>query len=107
MKTLALCLDNFDRKALRSFVDNAKERLGSGVIVAGSVEEDKAILVVGVTRDLTPRIAAGAILEQVAALVGGKGGGRPDMAQGGGPDVAQLPAAIARVPEIITALAQS
>lgn len=107
MKTLALCLDNFDRKALRSFVDNAKERLGSGVVVAGSVEEDKAILVVGVTRDLTARIAAGSLLEQVAVLVGGKGGGRPDMAQGGGPDVAQLPAAIAKVPEIITALARS
>jgi alanyl-tRNA synthetase len=102
-----LCLDNFDRKALRAFVDTAKDRLGSGVIVVGSVEDDKAVLVAGVTPDLTPRLSAGTLLGQVAALIGGKGGGRPDMAQGGGPDAAKLPEAIARVPEFVAVLAQA
>ena len=107
VRVLALCLDNFDRKALRSFVDTAKDRIGSGVVVVGSVEDDKAVLVAGVTRDLTPRLSAGTLLGQVAALMGGKGGGRPDMAQGGGPDAAKLPEAIARVPEFVAALAQA
>jgi alanyl-tRNA synthetase len=107
VRVLALCLDNIDRKALRSFVDTAKDRLGSGVIVVGSVEDDKAVLVAGVTRDLTSRLSAGTLLGQVAALIGGKGGGRPDMAQGGGPDTAKLPEAIARVPEFVAALAQA
>jgi len=107
VRVLALCLDNFDRKALRSFVDTAKDRLGSGVVVVGSIEDDKAVLVAGVTRDLTQRLSAGILLGQVAALMGGKGGGRPDMAQGGGPDAAKLPEAIARVPEFVAALAQA
>jgi alanyl-tRNA synthetase len=77
------------------------------VVVVGSVEDGKAVLVAGVTRDLTPRLSAGTLLGQVAALMGGKGGGRPDMAQGGGPDAAKLPEAIARVPEFVAALAQS
>jgi len=106
VRVLALCLDNFDRKALRSFVDTAKDRLGSGVVVVGSVEDDKAVLVAGVTRDLTSRLSAGTLLGQVAALMGGKGGGRPDMAQGGGPEATKLPEAIARVPEFVAALAQ-
>jgi alanyl-tRNA synthetase len=104
MKTLALCLDNFDRKALRAFVDTAKERLGSGVVVAGSVTDDKVALVAGVTPDLTARLSAGDLLGKVAALTGGKGGGRADMAQGGGTDTRKLPEAIAQVPAIITAL---
>jgi alanyl-tRNA synthetase len=107
VRVLALCLEHFDRKALRSFVDTAKDRIGSGVVVVGSVEDDKAVLVAGITRDLTPRLSAGTLLGQVAALIGGKGGGRPDMAQGGGPDAARLPEAIARVPELVAALAQS
>ena len=104
MKTLAICLDNFDRKALRSFVDTAKERLGSGVVVAGSVSDDKVALVAGVTSDLTAKLSAGDLLGKVAALTGGKGGGRADMAQGGGTDARKLPDAIAQVPDIITAL---
>jgi alanyl-tRNA synthetase len=107
IRVLALCLENFDRKALRAFVDTAKDRIGSGVVVVGSVEDGKAVLVAGVTRDLTSRLSAGTLLGQVAALMGGKGGGRPDMAQGGGPDAARLPEAMARVPEFVAALAQS
>ena len=104
MKVLALRLENFDRKALRAFVDTAKERLGSGVVVVGSAEDGKVNLVAGVTPDLTARISAGTIVGEVAALTGGKGGGRPDMAQGGGTDVTKLAEALARVPAIVAAL---
>ncbi len=106
IKVLALSLDNFDRKALRSFVDSAKDRLGSGVVVVGSAEDDKIALVAGVTKDLTARISAGAVVGQVAALTGGKGGGRPEMAQGGGTDVTKLPEAMQQVPVIVADLVQ-
>jgi alanyl-tRNA synthetase len=71
----------------------------------GSAEDGKVNLVAGVTPDLTARISAGTIVGEVAALTGGKGGGRPDMAQGGGTDVAKLAEALARVPAIVAALA--
>jgi alanyl-tRNA synthetase len=107
IQVLALTLDNFDRTALRSFVDTAKERLKSGVVVVGSTEDDKVNLVAGVTSDLTPRLSAGAIMGEVAAITGGKGGGRPDLAQGGGTEVAKLSEAIARVPTIVATLVQA
>ncbi len=104
IKVLALRLDHFDRKGLLSFVDTAKDRLGSGIVVVGTAEADKVALVAGVTKDLTERISAGALMGKLAALTGGKGGGRPDMAQGGGTEVAKLPDAIARVPECVAEL---
>jgi alanyl-tRNA synthetase len=104
VQVLALQLDNFDRKALRSFVDTAKDRLGSGVVVVGSTEDGKVVLVAGVTPDLTQRISAGAVMERVATLTGGKGGGRADMAQGGGTEVGKLPEVMAQVPAIVAAL---
>ena len=104
VKVLALTLEDFDRKALRSFVDTAKDRLGSGVVLAGAVEDDKVSLVAGVTKDLTDRISAGALMGKVASLLGGKGGGRPDMAQGGGSDVAKLPEVIAQTPDLVADL---
>jgi alanyl-tRNA synthetase len=85
-------------------VDTAKERLRSGVVVVGTTEDDKVVLVAGVTKDLTSRISAGTLMSKIAALTGGKGGGRPDMAQGGGTDVAKLGDAIAQVPDIVAAL---
>jgi alanyl-tRNA synthetase len=104
IKVLALCLDSFDRKGLRSFVDTAKQHLGSGVIVVGAAEADKVALVAGVTQDLTDRISAGALIGKIAALTGGKGGGRADLAQGGGTEVGKLPGAIAQVPEMVAEL---
>jgi alanyl-tRNA synthetase len=104
LPVLALTLEQFDRKALRSFVDTAKERLGSGVVVVGSSEDGKVNLVAGVTADLTARISAGAIMGKVAAITGGKGGGRPDMAQGGGTEVDKLAEAITCVPAIVAEL---
>jgi alanyl-tRNA synthetase len=104
VKVLALHLEDFDRKALRSFVDTAKDRLGSGVVLVGAVEDDKVSLVAGVTKDLTDRISAGSLMSKVAPLLGGKGGGRPDMAQGGGTDIARLPEALAQVPDLVADL---
>jgi alanyl-tRNA synthetase len=104
VKVLALNLEDFDRKALRSFVDTAKDRLGSGVVLVGTVEDDKVSLVAGVTKDLTHRISAGSLMSKVAPLLGGKGGGRADMAQGGGTDVAKLPEALAQVPDLVADL---
>jgi alanyl-tRNA synthetase len=104
VKVLALQLEDFDRKALRSFVDTAKDRLGSGVVLVSAVEDDRVSLVAGVTKDLTDRISAGSLMSKVAPLLGGKGGGRPDMAQGGGTDVAKLPEALAQVPDLVADL---
>jgi alanyl-tRNA synthetase len=104
VKVLALHLDNFDRKGLRSFVDTAKDRLGSGVVVVGTAEGDKVALVAGVTKDLTDRISAGTLMGKIAPLTGGKGGGRPDLAQGGGTATDKLPDVIARVPAFVAEL---
>ncbi|MBF0285448.1 MAG: alanine--tRNA ligase [Magnetococcales bacterium] len=82
-------------KDLRELVDRLKDKLGEGVIVLGAAAEGKVALVVGVTKGLTGRIKAGELLQHVAAQVGGKGGGRPDLAQGGGTDPAKLPEALA------------
>jgi alanyl-tRNA synthetase len=98
-KVVAARLDGLDAKALRAAVDQLKTKLGSGVIVLGSADADgKATLVVGVTADLTSAVKAGEIAAAAAAKVGGKGGGRPDFAQAGGPDAAALDGALALVP---------
>ncbi|MFS2160160.1 alanine--tRNA ligase [Pseudomonas sp. Pseusp122] len=94
-KVLAARLDGQDGKALLALVDQLKNKLGRAVILLGGVHEDKVVLVAGVTKDLTGQLKAGDLMKQAAAAVGGKGGGRPDMAQGGGVDAAALDAALA------------
>jgi alanyl-tRNA synthetase len=94
-KVLAARLDGQDGKALLALVDQLKNKLGRAVILLGGVHEDKVVLVAGVTKDLTGQLKAGDLMKQAAAAVGGKGGGRPDMAQGGGVDAAGLEAALA------------
>ncbi|VVP81937.1 Alanine--tRNA ligase [Pseudomonas fluorescens] len=94
-KVLAARLDGQDGKALLALVDQLKNKLGRAVILLGSVHEDKVVLVAGVTKDLTGQLKAGDLMKQAAAAVGGKGGGRPDMAQGGGVDAAALESALA------------
>ena len=94
-KVLAARLDGLDGKALLALVDQLKNKLGSGVILLGGVFEDKVVLVAGVTQDLTAKLKAGDLMRQAAAVVGGKGGGRPDMAQGGGVDAGKLDEALA------------
>ncbi|MDR0280799.1 MAG: alanine--tRNA ligase, partial [Paucimonas sp.] len=95
VKVLAARLDGQDGKALLALVDQLKNKLGRAVILLGSVHEEKVVLVAGVTKDLTGQLKAGDLMKQAAAAVGGKGGGRPDMAQGGGVDAAALDGALA------------
>jgi len=95
VKVLAARLDGADAKTLRDTLDQLKNKLGSGVVLLGSVEAGKVVLAAGVTKDLTGRFKAGELLGKAAAAVGGKGGGRPDMAQGGGTNPDGLPAALA------------
>ncbi len=95
VKVLATRLDGQDGKALLALVDQLKNKLGRAVILLGSVHEDKVVLVAGVTKDLTGQLKAGDLMKQAAAAVGGKGGGRPDMAQGGGVDAGALDTALA------------
>jgi alanyl-tRNA synthetase len=96
-KVLAATVDGADARALREATDRMKERLKSAAIVLGSVADGKVTLVAGVTKDLTAKVSAGELVNYVAQQVGGRGGGRPDMAQAGGTDPAKLAAALASV----------
>ncbi|WP_087018119.1 alanine--tRNA ligase [Thaumasiovibrio subtropicus] len=102
VKVLVAKLEGADNKALRGMVDELKNQLGSGVVVLGNASGDKVGLIAGVTKDLTSKVKAGELVNLVAQQVGGKGGGRPDMAQAGGSDVAALPAALESVTPWLT-----
>lgn len=97
VKVLAAQLDGADINALRATLDQMKDKLKSAVILLVSTEGEKATLIAGVTADLTARFKAGDIIRDLAPLVGGKGGGRADMAQGGGADLAGVPKALAEL----------
>jgi alanyl-tRNA synthetase len=97
IKAIALVLEGADGTVLRESLDKVKDRMGSGIALLAAVTDGKVSLVAGVTKDLTDRVKAGELANFVAQQVGGKGGGRPDMAQAGGTDAAALPAAIASV----------
>ena len=99
IKLLACAVDDFDPKALRETVDQLKNKLGSAVVLLISTAGGKVSIVAGVSKDLTDRVKAGELANMVATQVGGKGGGRPDMAMAGGSDVAAVPAAVASVEE--------
>ncbi len=96
-------LDGFSAGDLRDAIDHYKNKLGSAIIVLGSAGEGKAKLAVGVTKDNTDRIRAGDLIKSVAAIVGGKGGGRADFAQAGGPDEDKLDAALESVSDLLKA----
>jgi alanyl-tRNA synthetase len=106
VKVLVHRADNLERGQMRTLVDNFRNKLGSGVVVLGSTMDGKVSLIVGVTADLTSRVQAGKIIKPVAEKVGGSGGGRPDMAEAGGKDPAQLDAALAEVYAAVDALLQ-
>ena len=97
VKLVVSQLDGADPKSLPDVLDQLKNKIGSGIIVLGTVSEGKVGLIVGVTKDLTDRFHAGDLVNHVASQVGGKGGGRPDMARAGGSDPDSLPAALASV----------
>ncbi|RDH43379.1 alanine--tRNA ligase [Zooshikella ganghwensis] len=98
VKLLAAEVPGIDAKAMRDTIDQLKNKMGSGVVVLGTkISEEKVALAAGVTKDLTNQVKAGDILRYVAGLVGGKAGGRPDFAQGGGTEPAKLATAVASV----------
>ncbi len=101
VNVLAAQLDGADSKTLRTAMDKLKDKLGSAVILLAAVEGDKISVVAGVTKDLTERFNAGELVRRVSEQLGGKGGGRADMAQGGGTNLAALPKALEAVPDWI------
>ncbi len=103
IKVLAANVDGADAKSLRDTVDQCKNKLGSAVILLSAVTGDKIALTAGVTKDLTGRVKAGDLMREFAQRLGGKGGGKPDMAQGGGTDVQALAEVLKAVPDWVAA----
>ena len=104
VKVLAHRVDNLERAQMRTLIDQLRAKLGSGVVVLGSANDGKVALIAGVTKDLTNRIQAGKVVGQVAQRIGGKGGGRPDMAEAGGDRPEALDAALAEVYKVVESL---
>ncbi len=101
VKVLAQRVDALDKSQMRNLVDELRGKLGSGVVVLGAAAEGRVSLIVGVSKDLTSRVQAGKIVGAIAAKVGGKGGGRPDLAEAGGTDVAGLDTALAQAKDVV------
>jgi alanyl-tRNA synthetase len=105
IKLLVQRIDGLERGPMRDLVDQMRGKLGSGVVVLGAAAEDgKVALICGVTKDLTGKVHAGKVVGALAALVGGKGGGRPDLAEAGGSDAAALDGALAKASEVVGGL---
>jgi alanyl-tRNA synthetase len=104
IKVLAHRVDNLERAQMRTLVDQLRDKLGSGVVVLGSANDGNVALIVGVTKDLTSRIQAGKVIGKVAEKVGGKGGGRPDLAEAGGKYPEALDAALAEAYGVVGSL---
>jgi alanyl-tRNA synthetase len=97
VRLIAAKVDGFDREALRQLVDVLRQKIGSGAIVLASAEDGKVSLIAAVTKDLNPQLHAGKIVQELAKLVGGSGGGRPDLAEAGGKDTAGIQNALDQV----------
>jgi len=104
VKVLAHRVDHLERPQMRTLVDQLRDKLGSGVVVLGSASNGNVSLIVGVTKDLTGRIPAGKVIGPVAERVGGKGGGRPDLAEAGGKDPGSLDAALGEAYQVVETL---
>ncbi|MGD0513216.1 MAG: alanine--tRNA ligase, partial [Terriglobales bacterium] len=104
IKVLAHRVDNLERAQMRTLVDQLRDKLGSGVVVLGSATNGNVSLIVGVTKDLTQKIQAGKVIGPVAQKVGGKGGGRPDLAEAGGKDPAALDSALAEAYGVVESM---
>ena len=96
-------VDQVDSKVLRELADKIRDKLGSGVVVLAGTDGAKVLLLAAVTKDLSARVNAGRLIKEIAPLVGGGGGGRPDFAQAGGKDPSGIDAALARAVESIEA----
>ena len=104
VKVLTYRVDNLERAQMRTLVDQLRDKLGSAVVVLGSASNGNVSLIVGVTKDLTSRIQAGKVIGPVAQKVGGKGGGRPDLAEAGGKDAAALDSALSEAYSVVESL---
>jgi len=104
VKVLAHRVDNLERAQMRTLVDQLRDKMGSGVVVLGSASNGNVSLIVGVTKDLTSRVQAGKVIAPVAQKVGGKGGGRPDLAEAGGKDASALDGALDGVYGVVDSL---
>jgi alanyl-tRNA synthetase len=107
VKVLAHRVDNLERAQMRTLVDQLRDKIGSGVVVLGSATNGNVSLIVGVTKDLTSRIQAGKVIGPVAQKVGGKGGGRPDLAEAGGKDPGALDAALGEAYGVVESLLET
>jgi alanyl-tRNA synthetase len=101
IKVIARRLSGLDKGALRGVSDSLRDRLGSGVVVLASEQDDKVALVVSVTKDLTSRVQAGRLIKELAPIVGGGGGGRPEFAEAGGRDVSKIDDLLAKTPGVL------
>jgi alanyl-tRNA synthetase len=101
VKVIAAEVANVDREGLRQLVDSLRQKLGSGVVALGMPDDGKVALIAGVTKDLTAKVHAGKLIQALAKLVGGSGGGRPDLAEAGGKDTAALKSALQAIPSLI------
>jgi alanyl-tRNA synthetase len=104
VKVLAQRVDGIEKAQMRELVDQLRGKLGSGVVVLGAAVDGKVSLIVGVTKDLTSRVQAGKVVGTLAGLVGGKGGGRPDLAEAGGSDVGALDGALGKAVRVVEGL---
>jgi alanyl-tRNA synthetase len=104
VKVLAHRVDNLERPQLRTLVDQLRDKIGSGVVVLGSASNGSVSLIVGVTKDLTGKVPAGKVIGPVAQKVGGKGGGRPDLAEAGGKDASALDSALGEAYSVVDSL---
>jgi alanyl-tRNA synthetase len=104
VKVIASEAPGTDKDTLRQLVDSLRQKIGTGVVVLGSGEDGKVALIIGVTKDLTAKVNAGKLIREVAKLVGGSGGGRPDLAEAGGKDTSALKSALSTIPGLIEPL---
>ena len=104
VKLVTRHVSGLEKGALRSISDSLRDRVGSGVVVLASENAGKVSLVVSVTKDLTDRVQAGRLVKELAPIVGGGGGGRPDFAEAGGKDPSKIPDLLAKAPEVLRAL---
>ena len=104
VKVMVQRVDGLERGPMRDLVDQMRGKLGSGVVVLGAASDGKVSLIVGVTKDLTGKVQAGKIVGTLAGMVGGKGGGRPDLAEAGGSDVGALDGALGKAAEVVGGL---
>src|SRR5438445_525472 len=104
VKVIAAEVSNVDREGLRQLVDSLRQKLGSGVVAWGMPDDGKVALIAGVTKDLTSKVHAGKLIQQLANQVGGSGGGRPDLAEAGGKDTAALKSALQSIPSLLEPL---